>query len=387
MGNESAAMLEGVRVLELGSVVSAPLVGMMLADLGADVIKVERPEGDPVRQWKGAVYSPHFLAYNRNKRSIVLDLTKDADRRTLDALMDTAAVLVDNYRPGTLDKYGLGDEQIRARFPSLIVCSITGWGRSGPYRDLPAYDGVSQAVSGLTSLFVDRQAPEGIGPTISDNVTGMYACNAVLAALVERARTGKGRRLEVNMLESSMAFTPDNFSLYLQTGVVADRYTRPAASCFMVLDCKDGKLLAIQLSNRDKFFQALCEAVGAPHLAGDARFSTHKARADQQSRLALLADLRPRFLERSRDEWLAVFREHDVPAGPLHSIAEVIEDPQVKAMGSIYTLEHPTQGPMRGINTPILVDGVRPPVRMLAPGLGEHSEEILRELKVSAPKN
>src|ERR1700678_1137447 len=181
-------MLEGVRVVELGTVITAPLTGMMLGDLGADVVKVERPEGDPFRRSHGNAYGPTFVAYNRNKRSIVLDLTTERDRQVLLELVDGGDVLLDNFRPMVLGKLGLAPEILRERNPRLIQCSITGFGSKGPYCERPAFDAVGLALSGVASLFVDPHEPEAFGPTISDNVTGMHACCAILAALVERGR-------------------------------------------------------------------------------------------------------------------------------------------------------------------------------------------------------
>jgi crotonobetainyl-CoA:carnitine CoA-transferase CaiB-like acyl-CoA transferase len=273
-------MLQGIRVIELGTVITAPLAGMMLGDLGADVIKVERPEGDPFRRSQGDAYGPTFLAYNRNKRSIVLDLTTERDRNILLDLIDDADVLLDNFRPAVLGKLNLAPEVLREQNPRLIQCSITGFGSTGPYRDRPAFDGVGQALSGIASLFVDPQQPQAFGPTISDNVTGMYACCAILAALVERATTGRGRRLEINMLEATMAFSPDAFTNFTRAGTVSGPFTRVATSQSFAFRCGDGKLLAIHLSTREKFWRGLIESLEAPELGDDDRFTVHLKRDD-----------------------------------------------------------------------------------------------------------
>ena len=257
-------MLEGIRVIELGTVITAPLTGMMLGDLGADVIKVERPEGDPFRRSHGDDYGPTFVAYNRNKRSIVLDLTIERDRQTLLDLIDRCDVLLDNFRPTVLGKLGLAPEVLRERNPRLIQCSITGFGATGPYSDRPAFDAVGLALSGVASLFVDPQNPEAFGPTISDNVTGMNACCAILAALVERARTGRGRRIEVNMLEATMAFSPDAFTNFTRAGTVSDRLTRVATSQSFAFSCADRNLLAIHLSTARKVLARAPRCPGSP---------------------------------------------------------------------------------------------------------------------------
>src|SRR5262245_26647169 len=206
-------VLKGVRVVELSTVITAPLAGMMLADLGADVIKVEHPQGgDPFRTFRGEQYSPNFVAYNRGKRSIQLDLRADAGRSILLKLVARADVLLENYRPGIMEKLGLGDDVLTAANARLIHCSITGFGASGPYSARPAYDNVAVALSGIASLQLDAEQPQSSGPTIPDNATGMFACYGILGALYERARSGRGHRVDVNMLEAGIAFIPDPFA-------------------------------------------------------------------------------------------------------------------------------------------------------------------------------
>lgn len=372
-------MLEGIRVIELGTVITAPLTGMMLGDLGADVIKVERPEGDPFRGTQGGNYSPTFLAYNRNKKSIVLDLSIERDREALLALSDRADVLLDNFRPGVLDKLGLAPIELRKRNPRLIQCSITGFGSSGPYRERPAFDAVGLALSGLSSLFVDPENPESFGPTISDNVTGMQACCAILGALIERGRTGLGRRLEISMLEATMAFAPDAFTGITRGGKIPDRFARARSSQSFAFRCADGKLLAIHLSARDKFWQALLNALEAPDLGADDRFSSHINRSRNYA--VLRDELAGRFLVHARAEWLQRLTDADVPAAPIWNVAEALDDVQVRALGTVCETEHPTEGTVRSISCPILVDGHRPRSDMAAPPtLGEHTREILAEV-------
>jgi formyl-CoA transferase len=372
-------MLEDIRVVELGTVITAPLAGMMLADLGADVIKVERPEGDPFRRSQGDAYGATFVAFNRNKRSIVLDLATEEGRADVLALIDSADVLLDNVRPPVLAKLGLAPEMLRARNPRLVHCSITGFGSAGPYRDRPAFDGVGQALSGIASLFVDPEDPRAFGCTISDNVTGMYACYAILGALVERARTGRGRRLEVNMLEASMAFIPDVFTNLTRLGVVSGPFTRVATSQSFAFRCGDGGLLAIHLSTREKFWQGLLTVLEAPELGADPRFTRHLDRVEHYH--VLHEELARRFLGKERAVWLERLAAADVPAAPIWTVAEVLDDPQVQALGTVRTLHHPVEGEIRGIDSPILVDGRRPRERATAPPtLGEHTAEILGEL-------
>jgi len=373
------AMLDGVRVIELGTAITAPLPGMMLADYGAEVIKVEPPGGDFFRRGGGAT----FLAYNRGKRSVILDLKSEAGKAALSGLLAHADVLIDNYRPGVLDRLGLAADALRQRFPRLIHCSITGFGDTGPYRDRPAFDSVGQAMGGLASLFIDPDKPQAAGPTISDNVTGMYACTAVLAALVERQRTGAGRRLEVNMLESTMAFMPDAFSNYSLSGQEADRFTRVARSQSFWFRCRDGRFISIHLSTQDKNWQGLTEVLGAAELQSDPRFGDLHARVAHYAELQRA--LAGHFTARDRDDWLDRLRAADVPAAPILSIGETLDDPQVVALGTTVELPHPEGGSYQAIRCPVLVDGGRPlPQTRPAPKAGEHTEAVLAELAAAA---
>jgi formyl-CoA transferase len=372
-------MLTGIRVVELGSFITAPLAAMMLGDLGADVIKVERPEGDPFRRSHGGRYGATFLAFNRNKRGVVLDTAKPADREHLLALVETADVLIDNYRPGVLAKIGLEPKALGQRCPRLIHCSVTGFGDSGPYRTRPAFDHVGQALSGITSLLVDPARPEAFGPTLSDNVTAMYAAYGVLGALVERHATGTGRRLEINMLEASMAFIQDIFMGLTRTGQVSGKYTRITRSQAFVLTCADGRMLAIHLSTTEKFWGELVAALGKPALGTDARFATHQARVKHYHELA--ATLQEHFGTRSRGQWMALLDSTDVPFSPVNTVADALVDPQVEALGTLARMVHPSEGEVKGIASPVLVDGGRPLREMRAPPLiGEHTAEILAEL-------
>jgi crotonobetainyl-CoA:carnitine CoA-transferase CaiB-like acyl-CoA transferase len=377
-------MLKGVRVVEIGAFITAPLASMMLGDLGADVIKVERPEGDPFRRARGDLYSPNFVALNRNKRSIVLDLGNGKDKATLLALIDKSDILLDNLRLGALTKYGLDPRHLASRNPRLIHCSITGFGAVGPYCGRPVFDAVGQALSGISSLTLDPNAPMSSGPTISDDVTGMYACFAILGALYDRERTGRGHRLEVNMLEASMAFIQGAFAHFMQRGVIPDRFTRAATSQSYVFRCADRKLLAVHLSTGEVFWKSLVTTVlEAAELATDARFASHLQRVKYYP---VLRDvMATRFLARARSDWMLRLEQADVPFAPVYQVDEALADPQVLANGTVCELIHPTEGCVRTIHSPVLVDGKRPESDMRAPPtLGEHSEEIRAAIGNSA---
>jgi crotonobetainyl-CoA:carnitine CoA-transferase CaiB-like acyl-CoA transferase len=372
-------MLDGIRVIDLGAFITAPLAAMMLADLGADVIKVEPPKGDPFRGGGGGwPYGATYLAYNRNKRSIALDLTQEKDRATMLRLVARADVLIENFRPGVLEKLGLDPAAMRARHPRLIHCSITGFGTKGPYRERPAFDAVGQAFSGLFSLFVDPQNPQCTGPSLTDSVTGMYACYGVMGALFERQRTGRGRRVEVNMLEASMAFAQDSFTNYTRGGDIGGPFSRVTRSQSFACRCADGLLIALQLSNQDKFWSGLLEALAAPEIGTDARFASHKGRIENYH--ALAAALGERFIARPRAEWIARLTATDVPFAPVHDMASALADPQVHAMGTAAHMQHPREGEVVAIACPILYDGARPATAMTAPPLiDEQRSDILAD--------
>jgi len=372
-------VLKGVRVVELGTMITAPLAGMMLADLGADVVKVEHPHGgDPFRSFRGGHYSPHFVAYNRGKRSMKLDLRSEAGGEVLRKLLARADILIENYRAGVMERLGLGAEFLAATNDRLIHCSITGFGPSGPYSGRPAYDSVGLALSGIASLLLDPENPQACGPTIPDNATGMFACYGILGALYERERTGRGRRVEVNMLEAAISFIPDPFANHTQLGIKNDPLTRVASSHSFAFRCADGKLLAIHLSSQPKFWEGMLAAIGRAELAEDDRFRTREARIANY--LQLTRVLAETYAARPRAEWMVRLEAKDVPFAPVHDIPDVIDDAQVRHLETFRTLQHPTEGEIVAIRRPVRIDGGRDGSDLPAPTLGQHTDEVLREL-------
>lgn len=373
----------GVRVLELTTMITGPLAGMMLGDWGADVIKIENPDGgDPFRSFRDGTYSPHFCAYNRNKRSIVLDLRSPEGKASFTELVRTSDVLLDNYRPGVMERLSFGDAVLTALNPRLIRCSITGFGNSGPYATRPTYDAIAQAFSGMSSLFVDVDAPRLTGPTIADNVTGQYACQGILAALLERERTGKARRVEVNMLDSALAFMPDPFAYYTQMGVVSDPHIRPATSQSYVFTCSDGRMVAVHLSSQAKFWEGFVQAIECPELLRDERFATRTSRITHFEALrGISAKI---FSRHPRNYWVELLTQHDIPVAPVYDVTEVFNDPQVKHLDSFMQLRHPEFGEVTSIRRPVYLDGKRSDQPMRAPpALGEHTNEILQPLRAA----
>jgi len=373
-------VLKGVRVVELGTMITAPLAGMMLADLGAEVIKVEHPQGgDPFRSFRGGFYSPHFVAYNRGKRSMKLDLRKAEGLEILHRMLTRTDVLIENYRSGVMDRLGIGADVLAAKNPKLIHCSITGFGPSGPYSERPAYDTVGLALSGIASLLLDPKKPQACGPTIPDNATGMFACYGILGALYEREHTnGRGRRVEINMLEAAISFIPDPFANYTQMGIDNDPLTRVASSHSFAFRCADDKLLAIHLSSQTKFWDSTLKAIGRTDLASNEKFATREARIKNFTELTNA--LARTFAEKRRADWIIALEAEDVPFAPVHSIPDVIQDEQIRHLETFRTLKHPTEGNIVSIRRPVRIDGGRDGSDLPAPTLGQHTDEILQEL-------
>lgn len=374
--------LQGIVVIELGTVLTAPLAGMMLADLGARVIKVEHPEGgDPFRRHAGKLYSPHFMAYNRNKESIQLDLQSEVGKADLRKLLAKADVLLDNFRAGVLPRLGFNAEVLKSINPRLVHCSITGFGAEGPYKDRPCYDAVALAISGLASQKIDPQKPVLNGPSLSDNITGMYAAYGILGALFQRERTGEGARVEVNMLEASIAFSPEGFAQYTRLGVVPNPMSRVAISQSYAFRCADDRLLAVHLSSVPKFWGAFVDALERPDLLTDERFQTPPMRT--QNYLLITELVSEVFAQKPYAYWEARLTAADVPFAPVKSVPEVMQDEQVQQLQTFYELRHPEHGELTAIHRPVKINGQRGPSDMPAPMLGEHTLSIRREFGLS----
>jgi formyl-CoA transferase len=293
-------------------------------------------------------------------------------------LIARADILIENYRAGVMSRLGLGPNALDTANPKLIHCSITGFGASGPYSERPAYDSVGLALSGIASLLLDPERPQASGPTIPDNATGMFACSGILGALYDRERSGRGRRVEINMLEAAISFIPDPFANHTQMGIRNDPLTRVASSHSFAFRCSDGKLVAVHLSSQPKFWEGLLAALGRMELARDERFATREARI--KNYVELTGVLGEVIVRKPRAEWMMLFEENDVPFAPVHTIPEVIDDPQVRHLGTFHTLHHPTEGPITAIRRPVLIDGERDPSGLAAPTLGEHTGAVLAEL-------
>ena len=373
-------LLRGFTVLDLGTFITAPYAAMLLAELGADVIKVERPEGgDPFRWFAGGLSSPHFQAHNRHKRSVALDYTTPDGLKLLHLLIEHADALVINVRPGVEQRLGIDEATLRRLNPKLVFCFITGFGADGPYAHRPAYDNVGQALAGWLSRFHDSDDARVAGPAISDAATGVFACLGIVSALLERTKTGVGRKVEVSMLEATLALAVEPLAHYFVTGNEQPFYLRGAMSQAYILTCKDGKRIALQMSSPDKFWKGLAAVIESPDLLQ--RYPDRKRRVDSYE--AIGSELAAIFATRPREEWLERLTQHDVPFAPERRLNELDEDPQVRHLDLFYELDHPAAGPVRSVHRAIRCDGSREIDFRPPPTLGEHTREVLAGLGLS----
>ncbi len=370
-----ALPLADLRVLEMGTFITGPAAGMMLADLGATVIKVEQPvTGDPFRSFRGQLYAPHFQTWNRNKRSITLDTRAADDRAAFDAQIATADVFIQNFRPGVAKKLGVDAERLRSINPRLIYCSISGFGSSGPDRDRPAFDTVAQAASGFLRLLLNPAKPRVVGPAIADVMTGFYAAQGILAALHQRQATGQGCTVETSMFEAMCHFNLDDYTHLLSDDQLMGPYSRPHVSQSYVFQCQDALWLALHMSSPPKFWENLALAVERPDMLALPAFASRDARiAHYEDVLAFLA---PIFATRDRADWTARLTELEVPNAAVATSAEVLASPQAQHL----QLEISAPGPMgifRSIRSPLSFDGERSLTVTAPPLLGADNAAIL----------
>jgi len=370
--------LAGVRVIELGQYIAGPYAGKLLADWGAHVIKVESPEGDPMRRWEGkAGYSPQFAAYNRGKRSVVLDLKTESGLAALLHLARDADVVIDNFRPGVSDRLGFGPETLAALNERVVTCSITGFGAVGPMARRPSYDTVISAVGGMYSQIVPADSVRPLGPAFSDLLAGQAAVQGVLAALVSRATSGKGQHVSVPMVGALVDFLTESASTYLQTGAVSHPDTRPRRAQAFGLTASDGKAFIVHLSVPEKFWRGLLDVIERPELADDPRFAAREGRVKNYDELDV--ELKAVAATRSRAEWFARLEEHDIPHGPLNTIADLFDDPQLAAMNLVEDLTLPDGSVVRTPRNSLGFSRSSRPRYTAAPTLGEHTESVLDE--------
>jgi formyl-CoA transferase len=378
-----AGALDGIRVLDLSRVLAGPYCTMMLGDLGAEVIKVELPgTGDDTRAW-GPPFaggeSAYFMAVNRNKKGITVNLKTESGRDLVRGLARRADILIENFKVGTLDRLGLGYDDLRAVNPGLVYCSITAFGRSGPYRDLPGYDYTVQALGGLMSITGHPDGePTKVGVAIVDITAGLYAATAILAAIHARTITGVGQRVEVSLLQAQLAWLANVGANYLVGGQVPGRYgnAHPNIVPYQAFDCAD-RPIVVAVGN-DSQWRAFCAAVDRTDLAVDSRFTTNPDRV--RNRDVLVPILREVLLARDADAWFARLRENDVPCAPINTLDRTFGDPQVEALGAVVEVDHPVAGRVPLVRWPFELSETPATLRSPPPALGADTESVIREV-------
>ena len=373
--------LEGLRVLDLTHALAGPYCTMLLGDLGADVIKIEPPgEGDHSRSWGPPFVngeSAYFLSVNRNKRSVALDLKSKPGREAAVELALASDVVVENFRPGAAARLGVGPEELRGRKPALVYASISGFGQDRP--TLAGYDQIAQGTSGLMSITgAPGGAPTKVGVPVGDIVAGMFACHAVLAALLERQRTGAGRAIDVALNDSLLALHTYQAGRYFATGEPPGREGNhhPTIAPYGMFATRDGHLnIAV---GSDSQYRRFCEALEASELADDPRFTSNAQR--QQARAELTIEIERRLTRRTTGEWLARMEAAGIPAGPIHDLEAAFSDPVAVARCMRVDVEHPAAGTIGQVGSPWKLDGASSPIRRPPPTLGQHTEEVLREV-------
>jgi glutaryl-CoA transferase len=381
--------LEGVKVIDLTRILAGPYCTQALADAGADVLKIEEPrKGDDTRGWgppfvKGE--SAYFLAVNRGKRSLTLNLKEARGRELLWRLLDGADVLVENFRPGTLDRMGLGEADVRARHPRIVYASVSGYGADGPWGGRPGYDAIAQGEGGLMSVTGPADgAPHRAGASVADVIAGMTAFQGILLALLRRERTGDGGRVDVSLLESLIGILAYHSTTWLLAGEVPQRLgnRHPNLAPYETFEAADGYVIVGVGS--DSLWRSFCAVLGEPALQRDPRFETNALRVTNYE--ALSAVLVPRFRTRPVEAWLSALEAAGIPCGRVRTVAEALDNPQVTARGLLLDVDHPSLGFGKYVGSPIHLDdagrgSTRPP-----PLLGEHTDEVLRERLGLAPE-
>ena len=374
--------LHGIRVLDLSRVLAGPYCTMVLGDLGADVIKVESPEGDETRGWGppfASGESAYYLCVNRNKRSIVLDFKTEAGRAILHELVKRSDVLVENFRPGTLARFALDFDSVAAVNPNLIYCSITGFGQTGPLRDKPGYDFMIQAMGGLMSITGEPEGePMKVGVAVADLFAGQNAVIAILAALQVRAQTGKGQHLDVSLFDSQVAMLANVASNFLTSGNLPKRYGNAHANIVPYQSFQASDAWFVVAVGNDKQFEKLCQVLGKGELARDPRFAANVGRVENRDELLALLQLV--FLTRASDEWLSMLETAGIPCGPINTLDKVFSLPQVEAREMLIHMGHPEIEDLRLVGSPLKFSDTPVDYKLPPPRLGEHAEEILKEL-------
>ncbi len=379
--------LEGVRVLELTQYIAGPMAGQQLADYGAEIIKIERPGGgDPFRVYDGGRnvpdYGYNFRAFNKNKKSLALDLSAPDAANVIKRIAADVDVVIENFRPGVTDRLGIGYEALKAVNPNIIYCAIAGFAADGPFAKRPAFDTIGQALSGILYLLIDPEHPTMRGPTIADQVTAMQAATGILAMLRAKERTGKGGRLDISMVDAAISFIPDVIASVTDAQKEPTAVSRVANSQAFIMRCEDDKLVAVQLGGLSKAFVDMVTALGRADLCTDERFN--EAYARRQNWETFVEELRPAFAAKPSTHWATALPAVGVPLCEVLTVSEVIQQPEVVHSGLLDVRDHPVAGSMAMVRRPTLINKSRGPDQKFPPRLGEHSRTILQDLKYSA---
>ncbi len=375
-----AGPLDGTLVVDLTRVLSGPYCSMLLADMGARVIKIEQPgRGDDTRAWGPPFVegeSAYFLSVNRNKQSLTLNFKAPEGRRILDRLLERADVLVENFRPGTLDRMDLGYASVADRLPRLVYCSISGFGQTGPQRQRPGYDAVVQAESGLMSITGANDGPPyRLGVAITDIVAGMFAAQGITLALLARARTGRGQQVDIAMLDAAAALLTYQAGIYFGTGRSPERMgnRHPTIMPYETFEASDGELV-VAVGN-DEQWKVFCAAIELPNLAEETRFATNRERVSRYDELRpILSD---RFRARSAAAWIDTLTRVGIPCGSVRTVDEALNDPQILAREMVQQLHHPVVGPVSVLGVPVKLSDTPGRVVTPPPVLGEHTDLVL----------
>jgi crotonobetainyl-CoA:carnitine CoA-transferase CaiB-like acyl-CoA transferase len=380
-----ARALEGIKILDITNYIAGPFATMLLADLGAEVYKIETPgAGDPFRTWdkEPKDYSPSFCGMNRNKKSVTLDIKQPEGKEIFLRLAQDADVIVENLRPGVVDRLGIGYEEIKKINPRIIYCSISAFGQNGPYRKKPGYDTLGQALSGLLSVLTDLDKPEGPGASFSDHLGGFYGCYGVLAAIAARERTGKGQKIETSLLEATISFIGFSMTQFLFSGEIPKRSSRLKTAGVYALVAGDGKPFVIHLSHPPKFWIAVTEVIDRADLQTDPRSKDRHARIKNYD---MIHEILSKTVQTApRAHWLRALEEKDVPCAPINNFAEVFEDPQVKYLDRLMTVTDPEFGTFQLVKNGVNLSETPAELRLRPPKLGEHNEETLKALGYSS---
>lgn len=373
--------LKSIRILDLSRSLTGPFCSMILADLGAEVIKVEVPEvGDMTRSWGPPFIggeSAYFLCVNRNKKSMTLNLKTEKGKKILYRLAEKCDVLLENFRPGVTDKLGVNYETIHEINPRMVYCSISGFGQTGPYRDWPAYDIVVQGLGGFMGITGEfDRPPVRVGVAITDILAGAHAAIAILSALIARKTTGKGQWIDVSMLDGAVSWMTYMAANYFATGKVPERMgsAHPNIVPYQCFETKDGKYINIAIGN-DRLWTNLCKVLGLKKLAQDPRFATNPKRV--KNRNELISMLTKIFSTKIRDEWLEILGR-EIPCGPVYTMDEIFSNPQVLHRGMLVEIDHPVAGKIKQIGIPMKFSETLEEIKAPPPLLGQHTEEILK---------